>query len=40
MISFSVGSGHAGKYSYEIPNEYLKGWRNLSGKIWFLTSLV
>ena len=23
MISFSVGSGHPGKYSYEIPHEYL-----------------
>ena len=23
MISFSVGSGHLGKYSYEIPYEYL-----------------
>ena len=30
MISFLVGSDH---YSYEIPNEYLSGWRNLSGKI-------
>ena len=23
MISSSVGSGHPGKYSYEIPHEYL-----------------
>ena len=23
MVSFSVGSGHSGKYSYEIPYEYL-----------------
>ena len=23
MISFSVDSGHPGKYSYEIPHEYL-----------------
>ena len=33
MISSSVGSGHPGKYSYETPHEYLKGWRNLSGKM-------
>ena len=25
--------GHPGKYSYEIPREYLKGWGNPSGKI-------
>ena len=23
MISFSIDSGHLGKYSYEIPHEYL-----------------
>ena len=33
LISSSVGSGHLGKYLYEIPHEYLKGWGNLSGKI-------
>ena len=33
MIFSSVGSGHRGKYSYEIHHEYLKGRRNLSGKI-------
>ena len=33
MISSSVGSGHPGKYSYEIHHEYLKWWGNLSGKI-------
>ena len=33
MISSSVGSGHPGKYSYEIPHEYLKGLGNLSGEI-------
>ena len=33
MISSSVGSGHPVKYSYEIPHEYLSGWRNLPGKI-------
>ena len=33
MISFSVDSGHLGKYSYEIPHEYLQGWGNLLGKI-------
>ena len=33
MISSSVGSGHPGKYSYEIPHEYLSGRVNLSGKI-------
>ena len=33
MISSSVGSGHYGKYSYEIRHEYLKGWGNLLGKI-------
>ena len=33
MIYSSVGSGHPGKYSYETPREYLKGWGNLSGKI-------
>ena len=32
MISSSGGSGHHGKYSYEIPHEYLKGWGKLSGK--------
>ena len=33
MTSSSVGSGHPGKYSYEILHEYLSGWGNLSGKI-------
>ena len=33
MISSSVGSGHPGNHSYEIPHEYLSGWANLSGKI-------
>ena len=33
MIPSSVCSGHPGKYSYEIPHEYLSGWGNLSGKI-------
>ena len=33
IISSSVGSGHPGKYSYDIPHDYLKGWGNLSGKI-------
>ena len=33
MISSFAGSGHPGKYSYEIPHEYLPGWGNLSGKI-------
>ena len=33
MISSSVGSDQPGKYSYEIPHEYLKGGGNLSGKI-------
>ena len=33
MISSSVGSGHPGKYSYEIPHEYLSERVNLSGKI-------
>ena len=33
MISFSVGSGHPGKYSYDTPHEYLSGWGNLSGEI-------
>ena len=32
MISSSVGSGHPGKYSYDIPHEYLKGWREPLGK--------
>ena len=35
MISSSVGSGHAGKYSYEIPHEYLSEWGNLLEKIIF-----
>ena len=29
----SIGSVHPGKYSYEIPYEYLSGWRNLLEKI-------
>ena len=33
MISSSVGFGHSGKYSSEIPYEYLSGWENLSGKM-------
>ena len=33
LISFSVVSGHPGKYSYEIPHEYLQGWGKLLGKI-------
>ena len=33
MISFSVDFGHLGKYSYEIPHEYLYGWESLLGKI-------
>ena len=33
MICSLVGSGHPGKYSYEIPHEYSKGSGNLSGKI-------
>ena len=33
MTSSSVGSGHPGKYSYEILHEYLSGWGNFSGKI-------
>ena len=33
MIFSSVSSGHPGKYSYEIPHEYLSGRANLSGKI-------
>ena len=33
MIYSSVGSGHPGKYSYEIPHEYLKWSGNLLGKI-------
>ena len=33
MIAYSVGTGHPGKYSYEIPHEYLKGWANLSEKV-------
>ena len=33
MIFSSVGSAHHCKYSYEIHHEYLKGWGNLSGKI-------
>ena len=33
IISSSVGSGHPGKYWYEIPHEYLLGWGNLLGKI-------
>ena len=28
-----VDSGLLGKYSYEIPHEYLQGWGNLLGKI-------
>ena len=32
IISFSVGSSYRNKYSYEIPNEYLQGWGNLSVK--------
>ena len=33
MISSSVGTSILDDYSYEIPNEYLSGWGNLSGKI-------
>ena len=33
MISSKVSFGYPDKYSYEIPNEYLSGWRNFSGKI-------
>ena len=33
MISSSVGSGHPGKYSYEIPHKYFKGREYLSGKM-------
>ena len=33
MIASSVGANHLGKYSYEIPHEYLKGWGNLLEKI-------
>ena len=33
IISSSAGSGHPGKYSYEIPYEYLSEWGNLSRKI-------
>ena len=33
MISSSVGSSLPGKYSYEIPHEYLPGRVNLSGKV-------
>ena len=33
MISFSVDSGHPGKYPYEIPHKYLQGWGKLMGKI-------
>ena len=37
IISFSVGSDHNDKYSYEISHEisheYLSGWRNVSTNI-------
>ena len=33
MVSSFVGTGYPGKYSYEIPHEYLSEWGNLSGKI-------
>ena len=33
VTTILVGSGHPDRYSYEIPNEYLSGWGNLSGKI-------
>ena len=33
MISSSVGSSLPGKYSYEIPHEYLSERANFSGKI-------
>ena len=33
MISFSVGSSHPDKYSYEIFYQNLLGWGNLSEKI-------
>ena len=33
MISSSVGCGHPGKSSYEIPHEYLSGLGNLFEKI-------
>ena len=32
MISSSVGSGHYGKCSYEIPHEYLKRVREPLGE--------
>ena len=31
--SSTVGSSYPGKYSYEIPCEYLLGWGNLLRKI-------
>ena len=33
LIISSVGSGHPNQYSYEIPHEYLSGWKDLSEKI-------
>ena len=33
VISSSVDSKHRGKYSYEIPHEYLSAWGSLLGKI-------
>ena len=33
MTSSFVGSSNPGKYSYEIPHEYLNGWGNLLGKV-------
>ena len=40
MISSSVGSGHPGKYSLEIPHKCLPGWGNLSGKIISITTII
>ena len=40
MVSLSADSGQPGRYSCEVPHEYLEGWGNLLKKLNVIASLV